>query len=465
MIPYTQQAHILLHQGAIALAQVESNGFALDVPYLEKAIKKTVRKVERLEEELVETDVGKLWKKRFGSEMNLDSAPQLGKILFEDMKFKSVGITKGGQAQTDEDALAIIDHPFVRDYLRTRRLKKAASTYLKGIMREACNGRVHCFFNLNTVVSYRSSCNGPALQTIPIRVPEMMKLVRQAFIPSPGRQLVEIDFSGAEVRVSACYNHDPILINYIQDPTTDMHRDTASELFKLPTNGIPKPVRYVAKSNFVFAQFYGSWYRNCAKRMWQDLVQQQLKLSDGTLVLDHLAKNGIMELGDCSEDARTQPRQGTFEYHVMKVENHFWFDRFKVYAQWKKDFYEAYVQKGWFKTYTGFVCQGYMRRNEAVNYPIQGSSFHCLLWSIIKLILHMMPRMGFKTKIVSQIHDSIVADVVPEELEDFIALVMKVTTKLLPREYQDWMTVPMAVEVEVCPVGAPWSEKQAYKLN
>jgi hypothetical protein len=275
--------------------------------------------------------------------------------------------------------------------------------------------------------------------------------------------MAEIEHNG--FRVGCAYHHDPVMVDYITNPDSDMHRDTAMDLFKLgKEDAATKLVRHLAKNGFVFAQFYGSWYRSCAKKIWQAIIQHQFKLPDGTLLMEHLREVGLGELGECSGDYKVEPVRGAFEHHVREVERSFWEKRFKVYNQWRKDFYEDYCRQTWFQMHTGFVCQGYMKRNDVVSYPISGSSFHCLLWSIIKLVIHMMPRMGFETKIICQIHDSIVADVVPEEFDDFIDLVLKVTTKLLPREYT-WMTVPMAVEVDVAEVGEPWSTKKKYDLN
>jgi DNA polymerase I-like protein with 3'-5' exonuclease and polymerase domains len=137
--------------------------------------------------------------------------------------------------------------------------------------------------------------------------------------------------------------------------------------------------------------------------------------------------------------------------------------RFPVYTQWKKDWHSAYTKKGWFKTKTGFICSGIMSRNDAINYPVQGSAFHCLLWSLTDLVLHGIKRAGMKALIVGQIHDSIVADVPDSEVDDFLRLVHHTTTTKL-REAFRWINVPLDVEADVCPLGGSWADKESYKI-
>ena len=77
-----EDANVLMHEGAIALAQVEANGMRVDVPRLERTIGKVERRIKELEGRLREDDVFKTWRKIFGQKTNLGSGPQLGRILF-----------------------------------------------------------------------------------------------------------------------------------------------------------------------------------------------------------------------------------------------------------------------------------------------------------------------------------------------------------------------------------------------
>jgi intein/homing endonuclease len=203
-------------------------------------------------------------------------------------------------------------------------------------------------------------------------------MIRQAFIPREGCHLVEVDFSGIEVRIACAYNKDPNLKRYIEDPTTDMHRDTAMELFSLAVDQVEKrTTRDWTKNRFVFPEFYGSVYFQCAPHIWEAVVASEGKVPGAdTTIRGWLEKQGIKELGDCNP--RGRPRPGTFEFRVKEVEELFWKKRFVKYHQWKQDWFAAYQKNGGFKTLTGFWIgaiggkQGLLKRNDVNNYPIQG---------------------------------------------------------------------------------------------
>ena len=81
--PINHKGYKLLHEGAIALSQVEANGMKIDTDYLNKAIKQTSTQIEVISDKLKTHKIYKQWKKRYGSKTNLDSPEQLGKILFD----------------------------------------------------------------------------------------------------------------------------------------------------------------------------------------------------------------------------------------------------------------------------------------------------------------------------------------------------------------------------------------------
>ena len=461
MIPYKKQAYKLLHQGAIALAQVEGNGIQIDTDYLKKCIFKTEKKIEKLKHKLEQGDVAKKWKRVYGWKTNFNSNDQLGKILFDHMGIEGGVLTKSEkQYQTDEKSLMAVNHPFVKRHLQIKKLQKALATYLKGIQREVVDGFLHPFFNLHTTTTFRSSSDSPNFQNIPVRDKGMGKLIRTAFIARPGRQLVELDYSQLEVCIAACYHKDPVMIEYISDPEKDMHRDMAMECYLLSAKQVTKDSRFYAKNCFVFPQFYGDWYIDCARALWEAITTADLKTEKGTPLKEHLAKQGITELGNLDPDEK--PRKGTFERHIQQVEKRFWQERFPIYDKWKKHWYSKYLGQGWMLTKTGFICQGFMKRNEVINYPVQGSAFHCLLWSLVRLVKEIKKR-KMKTLIIGQIHDSILADVPPEELDDFLVLAQDVMTTQLVKEW-DWINVPLSIEAEVCPVGGSWVDKEDAEI-
>jgi DNA polymerase I-like protein with 3'-5' exonuclease and polymerase domains len=458
--PTDNQAYQLLHEGTIALSQVEANGIAIDVEYLARALDKTEDEIKQKTEALKEDKVAKLWKRKYGGKTNFDSRTQLSNILFKEMGLPNPNKTASQERfSADEDALDKLDLPFVKDYLYLARLKKARSTYLKGIQREVVNGFLHPVFNLGIAATFRSTSDSPNFQNMPVRIPWIAELIRQCFIPRPGRQLVEIDYGRIEVCGSTCYHKDPVMIKYLKDPTTDMHRDCAMDCYILPQNKVDKDIRYCAKNMFVFPEFYGDYYIDCAKNLWNAISQKNLHLPDGTSLYKHLKKKGIKELGKCDPDMRPLP--GTFEKHIQEVENIFWNERFKVYSKWKKQWWEAYQETGGFTMLTGFHVEGVYKRNEVINYPIQGISFHFLLWSLIQ-IQKILKKEKMKSLIVGQIHDSIVSDVAKGELKDFLAICEQVMTKDI-REHWPWIIIPLEIEAEVCDVDKSWFEKKKYK--
>jgi DNA polymerase-1 len=341
------------------------------------------------------------------------------------------------------------------------KLEKALATSLKGIKREVDpNGRLHPAFNLHLVTTYRSSSDSPNFQNIPIRDPELGKLVRRCFIPSRGNRLVEIDYGGIEVKVAACYHKDPMMIRYLNNPEMDMHRDMAAQCYKLPKEEVDKLVRYCGKNMFVFPEFYGSYYVDCARHLWQAIQQMSLKTVSGVPLDKWLRRKGIDRLGHCNPEL--EPEHGTFELHIKEVEKNFWNNRFPVYRDWKKKWWGSYCDKGYYKTLTGFICSGVMNRKEVINYPVQGSAFHCLLWSLIRL-QEFIEREGLETMLVGQIHDSIIADVPPSEFDYFIENAKRIMTKKITKHWK-WINVPLEVEADACEVGETWFDKKPVKI-
>ena len=463
MIPYTPESYELMHRGTLALAQIEANGMRVDTDYLETTARRTERKIKHLRAQMAENEVSVAWRRRFGGKTNFGSNDQLGKVLFDVMKFPipDEARTPGGSYRTDEDTLAAIDHPFVKAHVYIGKLEKAASTYLRGFLAEAVDGYIHPFFNLHITRTYRSSSDSPNFQNIPVRDPEIGKLVRTAFIPRPGRQIWELDFKGIEVSVSACYHKDPRMMTYLRDPTKDMHRDMAMQIFMLSLEQVNKMSRFVAKSNFVFAQFYGDWFIDCARRLWEAIARDHLMVGE-TPMAEHLRAKGITHLGLLNP--KVDPTIGSFEKHIKAVEKDFWDVRFPVYKRWKQEWFAAYQKQGWFKTLTGFICQGYMKRNEVINYGTQGSAFHCLLWVLIQLVEKELAKRKMKTLLVGQIHDSMVADGPPEERDEFIGVVRELVEVALPKHWS-WLIVPMAIEADVCETDAPWATKKGLPLG
>ena len=444
-----ESAYTLLHEGSRALADMEFNGIRIDEKYCVKLDKELEKQIHGLRSAVAASETGKIWKKLTGDKFNIGSNDQLGRVLFDEMGVDPPKKTAKGNWSTDQEALEGIDLPVISDLLQMRKLEKARGTYLNAFLREVVNGFVHPSFPLHLVKTYRGSSEGPNFQNIPIRDPEIGKMLRQAIIPrSKKRQILELDISGAEVRVGCGYHHDPRMIEYTNDSTKDMHRDMAMECYKLEKSEVGKWIRHCGKNMFVFPQFYGDYYAHCAENMWKACDQLDLKTNSGTPLKKHLREVGIKSLG-------------MFERHVKGVEGDFWNRRFKVYTQWKKNHFKAYLDRGYIDTLTGFRCSGVMSFKDAVNYPIQGSAFHCNLWALIQLNDWLQDN-DMESVIICQIHDSIILDIIPEERDEIIAEVIEIMTVDLLNHW-DWINVPMVVEFEIAPPGSSWCDVEEYQ--
>ncbi|MFA5432329.1 MAG: DNA polymerase [Candidatus Paceibacterota bacterium] len=378
---------------------------------------------------------------------------------------------KGYLDVTPEHKIRLIDGTYVqaRELSDTRLSNKVLSNHTDHIIEyldepvDVYDIEVEKYHNfiVNQICVHNSS-ERINFQNIPKRDKEAMEITRKAIFPKPGHQLLEIDYSGVEVRISECYHHDPVMRKYIEDPTSDMHGDMACQIFILDkldkSIASHKTMRQAAKNGFVFPQFYGDYYVNCAeniackwcglsKGMWS--AGQGIEHGDGHLS-DHLIAKGI-------------DTYNKFEAHIQKIENHFWSKRFKVYTRWKDKWWEGYQKNGYVSMYTGFRCSGIMRRNECINIPIQGSAFHCLLWSFIQ-VDRISREQNWRSRLIGQIHDAMVLDVHPDELDMVASTVHKVTCEDLSKHWT-WINVPLEVEAEVCPVDSSWNEKQDYHFK
>lgn len=455
MKPATKEAYQLIHDGALALARAERQGIRVDLEYCEKQKKKLTRKIEHYRSQLEKTKFYRRWEKVYRGKANLYSNQQLSNILYKHMRIEPPKLTESGQGSTDEEALKRLGIPELDLILHIRKLSKIRDTYLEQFIRETnTDGFMRPSFDLHTVRTFRSSSSNPNFQNIPKRDKESMMICRRAILPRPGHMIIEADFSAIEVTVSSFYHKDPIMLSYLQDKSSDMHGDMAQQIFFLDNldKSLPehKTMRQAAKNGFVFPQFYGDYYGNNAIGIceWVGLpLNQKWKKTDGILlpegihIGEHLHHHNIRSFND-------------FVDHMKWVEDDFWNRRFRVYQQWKEDWVAQYRKRGYLRTLTGFVCSGVMRGNEIVNYPIQGVAFHCLLMTFIK-VDEAARREGWKSRLVGQIHDSMVMDVVPEELPHIEATMKDIVGNYLPKIWP-WIIVPLEIEIDTYGVDHPW---------
>lgn len=296
-----------------------------------------------------------------------------------------------------------------------------------------------------------NSSSRPNSQNIPVRNEDANKLIRGLIIPRDGNRILETDFKSIEVGVAACITQDPKLLEYMRDPTTDMHRDMCMQIYSLKEKEVSKDARYSAKNGFVFPQFYGDWYEPCAKNLWENITTLNLKVKSSNMPMkEHLANNGIKSLKK-------------FTSHLRDVEDDFWRKRFRVYDDWKVEQWKVYQRKGYIDLITGFRCTEIMDKNAVLNRPVQGTAFHCLLWTLNQLI-EIKNKEDWESKFIMQIHDSIILDMVPKEQKQIVSGIEKIVRKELP-EMWDWIIIPLSVEYEITPINGSWHTKKESNIK
>ena len=448
----TTDAYNLFHNGILALARAERQGIRMDLDYCHRKKKHLTKKITYYQKKLQNTNFYRRWNHIYKNKTNIHSDHQLSNILYKHMKIEPPKMTEAGKGATDEETLKQIDLPELKYILQIRKLNKIRDTYLGQFIRETNkDGYIRPSFNLHNVRTYRSSSSNPNFQNIPKRDKEAMETCRRAILPRPGHMLVEADFSALEVMISACYHKDPTMLEYLQDDNADMHLDMAKQIFIMKDLDKGSVLRKASKNGFVFPQFYGDYYGNNARGLceWTSLPAKQWKdgdgieLSDGENIGAHMRRNGIKSFDQFIE-------------HMKKVEEDFWGNRFKVYNDWRNSWVEKYKKRGYLKMLTGFTCSGIMRKNEIINYPIQGTAFHCLLFTFIELD-KIMQKEGWNSKLIGQIHDSIVMDVDPQELSHIKQTLNWIVKEKLPKQWQ-WIIVPLEIELDEYGIDQPWIE-------
>jgi DNA polymerase-1 len=447
--PSSPAAYRLLMEGSAAFADIEEAGIRVDMRHVDRTMRGAGEKIKQIEASLRRDEVYKIWRRVYGEKASLGSGEQLARVIFGNLGVECKERTATGKPKTDAEALEGIDLPFVRKWSMLEKLKKVRNTFLRGTQRLAVRRGddwfIHPSFNLHLVWTYRSSSSEPNFQNQPVRDKRQAKLIRRAYIPRDGHVLVETDFSSMEFRGCASFWKDSAMVAYASDPKLDIHRDMAGECFLLPVDNVSKDCRAFAKNQFVFPELYGSYYVSMAAGLWTSISRAGLKTKDGVGIYEHLRTKGI----------RTAKE---FEGHIKRVEQKF-NERFAHWSRAKDRWWQKYLERGWFPLATGFVCPGIFSYNNLMNTPIQGPSFHCLLWSVIQ-VNAWLKKNKMRSKIVGQIHDSILADVYEPELQDYLNYVREVMTVKV-REHWDWIITPLDVEVDVS--DRSWFDKSPWK--
>jgi DNA polymerase-1 len=226
------------------LADMESEGVAIDVAYLKDMQEELGSQLAAIESEVEEVA---------GQKFNLSAPQQLAKVLFEDLRLPVGKRTKTGYS-TDADTLEGLreKHPIVGLILEHRQLSKLKSTYVDALPQivDPISGRVHTSFGQASTATGRLSSSNPNLMNIPIRT-ELGQRIRRAFKAGrPDHVMVSADYAQIELRIAAHLSGDPKLLGAFA-AGQDIHAATAAAVFKIPIESVDANQRRLAKvANF-----------------------------------------------------------------------------------------------------------------------------------------------------------------------------------------------------------------------
>lgn len=447
--PKLKAAYNLTHKGLLAFSDTQLRGFPADeLYYLEEEIH-LGEKIEMLEVGLLNSKWAKKFKKKYKRVINIDSTQDLIKLFKDIIKIKLEKKTDKGNIKMTAEVLEGLDVPFAKRIVRLRKLKKIKNTYMKQIISEIDkDGRIHAFIDLHIPRSYRSSSSNPNLQNVPTREEEAKKSTRSGFVPEPGCRLLFGDYGSQEVRIIGCYTQDENLITYLEDDTTDMHRDQAEDIFVLDDNTITKDLRFYTKNQFVFPEFYGSYYVSCARNIWR--ICMEMKTGEDIIVWKHLVEEGVIQSKD---------DYAGFEHHIKEVEKRFW-EKFPGVREWQNRSIDFYQRHGYVESFFGYRRGGLLTPNMIINTPIQATAFHCLLWAYIKL--NYYAKRHLRSRPIFQIHDEIVWNLRPDEEKEVIKKMRYIMERKIRAEY-DFLIVPLVAEIEITDIDGSWYTKYDYK--
>lgn len=432
-------------RGMVTLSKVQSGGLPMDKNQVQTARDMAEAKRQAALQSILESEDAVKYMQRYAAILNPNSPADLKKLFI-----LNGTLTENSAAgkSLNVEYLESLNTPLANDILQMRKYSKIGKTFIKGYDREAMydpatgSYLIRPFFNLSTGSggesggprTYRSSADSPNFQNIPKRDKEMKHILRSLFIAPPGWKYMEADYKSLEVMVSASYHHDPSMLKYLQDPSSDMHRDTAADMYMRRPEDVTKLERQSIKTGYVFSSFYGASYKHCAERMWA-------KMPD--TAKENLRAHGIVNYPQ-------------FLNHVKTADSIFWNERFKVYNEWRNAEWDRYQKNGYVEGYMGCRCYGPMSFTECANRCIQGSGFHTLLQALGD-DLDDFERLGLQSRIIGQIHDAIVLLVKSEEQEIVEDILYKNGVVKVMHNFK-WIAVPLVIEAEVSEDGGCWAE-------
>jgi DNA polymerase-1 len=392
------------------LAEMERNGFCLDITVLRELGKELERELEHM--------MGTITRLA-GQELNVNSPKQLAAVLFDKLGLKPIRKTKTGYS-TDEETLTQLasQHELPAHILHYRSLSKLKSTYVDTLpaLVNPETGRLHTSLNQTVAATGRLSSAEPNLQNIPIKG-EYGFRIREAFVASPGHLLLCADYSQIEPRILAHLSGDEKL-KQVFERGEDIHLATAVEIFKLAPHLITREMRRIAKT-VVFGIVYG------------------------------ISPFGLSQSIGVSP---TEAKQYIDTY----------FDRYPgVKAFIDRTIAEA-KERGYATTITGRrrpipelatsdpVQRGYGER-QAVNSPIQGSAADVIKVAMIAIHKRLSTELP-RAKMILQVHDELIFEVPEQEVDSARTLIRTEMEAVGPKL---GLSVPLKVAVGT---GRNWRE-------
>ena len=390
------------------LAAMEKAGIATDTQRWEEVHADMKSREEAL--------ISKIYEEA-GEEFNINSPKQLGHILFEKMGLPAGKKTKTGYS-TAADVLEELaeQYPFVKNILEYRSLSKLISTYLEALplLIRKETGRIHTTFNQTVTATGRLSSSDPNLQNIPVRTEEGKK-IRSLFVPGEGYDsFISSDYSQVELRVLAHMSEDEGLIRAFLNKE-DIHRRTAAEVMGIPFEDVTPEQRSHAKA-VNFGIIYGISDFGLARQLGitRTAAADYIKAYFERYPSIHAFMNRMIE------DARKTGRAVTL------------YGRYRELADINSK---------------NFQRRSFAERT-AMNTPIQGTAADIMKMAMIA-VYDKMKAGNFKSRVLLQVHDELVAEVTADEKEA-VAKLLKETMESVVS-----LRVPLVADVNE---GKNWAE-------
>ncbi|MBE50461.1 MAG: DNA polymerase I [Flavobacteriales bacterium] len=392
------------------LKKMEIEGIRLDKKILHELSHELEHQIKLLENEIFQLS---------GEKFNLSSPKQLGKVLFEKMEIsKKAKKTKSGQYSTSEENLSkLIDaHVVIPKILKFRRLQKLMSTYINALplLINPITNRVHTTFNQNIASTGRLSSMNPNLQNIPIKT-ENGKKIRLSFIPrNKEYQLLAADYSQIELRIMADLSNDATMIRAFKN-NEDIHSATAAKVYNVILSEVSPEMRSNAKM-VNFGIIYGISSFGLSQKL-------QIKKKEASQIIE--------------------------QYFEKFPEIKRFIDKSIIKAKENEYVTTKFGRKRFLKNINSrnALLRNYDERN-AINAPIQGLAADIIKKAMIE-IHSDFEKLQLKSKMILQVHDELIFDVLQEEME----VVRKIVKNKMEGAAE--LNVPLTVEIGT---GKNWLE-------